>query len=113
MFRDDQIKLLMTDVPPDYTQELIHSAGLVCDQRSVVQVKCPEPECGTRIFKRRPREDRPLAKRSGDKRVVGGKPSKPGSWPFLVALFRDGNFHCGGTLLLDNWVITAAHCVDE
>ncbi|KAJ9579974.1 hypothetical protein L9F63_004357, partial [Diploptera punctata] len=46
------------------------------------------------------------------KRVVGGQASQPGAWPWVVALYRDGRFHCGGVLLDENWIVTAAHCVD-
>lgn len=50
--------------------------------------------------------------REGEGRVVGGQASQPGAWPWVVALYRDGDFHCGGVLLDDSWVMTAAHCVD-
>lgn len=50
--------------------------------------------------------------REGEGRVVGGQASQPGAWPWVVALYRDGNFHCGGVLLDESWVMTAAHCVD-
>lgn len=45
-------------------------------------------------------------------RVVGGQASQPAAWPWVVALYRDGDFHCGGVLLDETWVMTAAHCVD-
>lgn len=45
-------------------------------------------------------------------RVVGGKKSQLGAWPWLIALYRDGFFHCGGVILDEAWVMTAAHCVD-
>lgn len=48
----------------------------------------------------------------GDARVVGGKPSQPTSWPWVVAIYRNGAFHCGGVLMSESWIITAAHCVD-
>jgi len=50
--------------------------------------------------------------REGEGRVVGGQASQPGAWPWVVALYRDGDFHCGGVLLDESWVMTAAHCVD-
>jgi hypothetical protein len=50
--------------------------------------------------------------REGEGRVVGGQASRPGAWPWVVALYRDGEFHCGGVLLDESWVMTAAHCVD-
>ncbi|XP_075971716.1 serine protease nudel [Anticarsia gemmatalis] len=48
-----------------------------------------------------------------ESRVVGGKPSQPAAWPWMVAVFRDGMFHCGGVVLSHNWVISAAHCVHK
>ncbi|XP_046808532.1 serine protease nudel [Lucilia cuprina] len=44
-------------------------------------------------------------------RIVGGTFSKPMEWPFVVALYRNGNFHCGGTIYSEQWIISAAHCV--
>lgn len=49
--------------------------------------------------------------------VIGGLPANDGDWPFIVALVYKGppvsaGFHCGGSLIADNVVLTAAHCVD-
>lgn len=46
-------------------------------------------------------------------KVVGGEESMPGSWPWLVAIYQDGVFHCGGVILNEFWVMSAAHCVDK
>lgn len=51
--------------------------------------------------------------RSKDPRVVGGVASNPGAWPWLIALYQDGIFHCGGVILSEQWVLTAAHCVNQ
>ena len=49
-------------------------------------------------------------------RIVGGNYTKKGSWPWLVSLL-DANDHthfCGGTILSNTRILTAAHCfVDE
>ncbi|XP_008316877.1 chymotrypsin-like elastase family member 2A [Cynoglossus semilaevis] len=50
-------------------------------------------------------------------RVVGGVDAKPHSWPWQVSLqFKgetSGRFYhtCGGTLISNQWIITAAHCI--
>jgi len=45
-------------------------------------------------------------------RVVGGRASQPRAWPFLVAIYKDGFFHCGGVILSDVYILTAGHCMD-
>ncbi len=51
--------------------------------------------------------------RRNDGKVVGGTFSEPGKWPWLVAVYKNGNFHCGGAILDEIWVLTAAHCVNK
>lgn len=46
-------------------------------------------------------------------RVVGGKPSQPAAWPWLVSIYKNGIFHCGGVLINEIWVVTAGHCIDK
>lgn len=102
-------------------------------------VACPDLHCGTRLITSdlfhpqdsirndvlltRENEDIYRSKRSNytairekrqeDLRVVGGSPSQPAAWPWVVAIYRDGTFHCGGTILNKFWIISAAHCVDK
>lgn len=44
-----------------------------------------------------------------DDRIVGGYECPKNSVPHQVSLFTGYNF-CGGTLLSDEWVLSAAHC---
>ena len=44
--------------------------------------------------------------------IVGGEEATAHSYPWMAALFVDGKYFCGGTLISDEWVLTAAHCVD-
>lgn len=43
--------------------------------------------------------------------IVGGEESVPGARPWMVSLQRSSHF-CGGSLIKNDWVLTAAHCVD-
>merc|ERR1711973_240016 len=45
-------------------------------------------------------------------RIVGGLEAEPNQWPWQVALFVDNAWFCGGSLISENYVLTAAHCVD-
>ncbi|XP_049327119.1 chymotrypsin A-like [Astyanax mexicanus] len=44
-------------------------------------------------------------------RIVNGEDAVPHSWPWQVSLQNSEGFHfCGGSLINESWVVTAAHC---
>lgn len=56
-----------------------------------------------------------------DDRIVGGKTAKPGQFPYMVSLrnlaqlncssnVTTWNHRCGGSLLNDRWILSAAQC---
>jgi len=45
--------------------------------------------------------------------IVGGSQTSPHSRPYQVALLMNGRQGCGGTLISPQWVLTAAHCLDN
>ncbi|KAG8437801.1 hypothetical protein GDO86_008491 [Hymenochirus boettgeri] len=48
---------------------------------------------------------------SGYARIVNGENAVSGSWPWQVSLQDRTGFHfCGGSLVSNLWVVTAAHC---
>lgn len=44
-------------------------------------------------------------------RIVGGQNADPGEWPWIAALFNGGRQFCGGSLIDNKHILTAAHCV--
>ncbi|XP_040823181.1 neurotrypsin isoform X2 [Ochotona curzoniae] len=83
-------------------------AGVICDYfskkaSSNSNIESVSSVCGIRLLHRR------------QKRIIGGKNSLRGGWPWQVSLrlkssHGDGRLLCGATLLSSCWVLTAAHC---
>ncbi|KAH0615940.1 hypothetical protein JD844_026610 [Phrynosoma platyrhinos] len=86
-------------------------AGVICDYLSKKasgnsnkgEMGSLASVCGLRLLHRR------------QKRIIGGKNSLRGGWPWQVALrlkssHGDGRLLCGATLISSCWVLTAAHC---
>lgn len=53
------------------------------------------------------------------KRIIGGKNAAKGAYPWMVGIgysnvsTPDSAIYCGGTIINNEWILTAAHCVTE
>jgi secreted trypsin-like serine protease len=54
-------------------------------------------------------DDGPVAQ--AGQAIVGGAEAAPHSLPFMVGLTFDGSSFCSGTIISNEWVLTAAHCL--
>jgi secreted trypsin-like serine protease len=46
-------------------------------------------------------------------RVDNGDDAQPHAWPWQISLRVNGQHICGGSLIDNDWVLTAAHCVQR
>jgi len=46
-------------------------------------------------------------------KIYGGTNSKYLSWPWMALIELKNEFKCGGTIINENWVLTAAHCLEK
>ncbi|CAH0727391.1 unnamed protein product, partial [Brenthis ino] len=70
-----------------------------CARHRALRVRCKDLDCGIR-----PHAD------AQTPRVVGGGGAAAGAWPWQAALYRDGDFQCGATLIAAEWLLSASHC---
>lgn len=52
-------------------------------------------------------------RKEDEQRIVGGRPTEPHDYPWMTALAYKGRLLCGGSLINDRYILTAAHCVQE
>jgi len=54
----------------------------------------------------------PNCGQSKSTKIVGGNEVTPHEYPWQVGLFIDDMYFCGGSIISEDWVLTAAHCMD-
>nr|XP_048270737.1 atrial natriuretic peptide-converting enzyme isoform X3 [Myodes glareolus] len=78
---------------------LVHRQS--CPSRSKISLLCTKQDCGRR----------PAARMN--KRILGGRTSRPGRWPWQCSLQSEPSGHiCGCVLIAKKWVLTVAHCFE-
>ena len=51
---------------------------------------------------------------SSTSRIVGGSEATPGAWPCQVTIGYNTYDHlCGGSIINDRWIVSAAHCFHD
>ncbi|TRY60286.1 hypothetical protein DNTS_009657, partial [Danionella cerebrum] len=92
-------------------QRLLHKQGQSCQSFRKVSLQCKRDECGRRVTLRMV------------KRILGGRASRPGQWPWQCSLQSDASgpsqprgdtvgHVCGCVLIGVKWALTVAHCFE-
>jgi secreted trypsin-like serine protease len=67
--------------------------------------------CGSELTDEKQTQE-PVA--SSAQEIVGGTATTIGANPWQVSLQSSSGFHfCGGSILNENWILTAQHCVND
>lgn len=53
------------------------------------------------------------AEHQSAERVIGGSDAQEGQFPYQISLRVGGSHVCGGTIISNKFVLTAAHCVER
>ncbi|XP_075053937.1 enteropeptidase [Mixophyes fleayi] len=68
-----------------------------CADQNVIYIECNPRECGKQLL--------------GSSKIVGGTNAAVGTWPWIASLYYNERQVCGATLMDNEWLVSAAHCV--
>ncbi|XP_022532596.2 acrosin [Astyanax mexicanus] len=57
--------------------------------------------------------ERPVVGPPGGSRIVGGRFAPEGAWPWQVSIQWTFRHLCGGSIISQHWIISAAHCFNK
>ncbi|XP_047434013.1 transmembrane protease serine 6 isoform X2 [Mugil cephalus] len=102
---------------PEASDEMNCTEGVQCTDMTYVCadgtcLKKPNPECDsvTDCPDASDEKQCDCGLRQFSSRIVGGTDASEGEWPWQASLQVRGTHICGGALISDQWVVSAAHC---
>ncbi|XP_034970883.2 enteropeptidase isoform X1 [Zootoca vivipara] len=91
---------LYVEVTKAANNNLILTPKANCLNNSVIHLQCNNKPCGERL----------ITQEHGMK-IIGGSDAPEGAWPWMVSLRFNSRPVCGASLVSNEWLVSAAHCV--
>ena len=83
---------------------LSEAVGIICSELSLVDQPTEHRQCGTNRY---------ANLNQNFHSVIGGSEARPHEYPWIVQVLRNGRFICGGSIISESYILTAAHCVES
>ncbi|NWH73721.1 ENTK Enteropeptidase, partial [Piaya cayana] len=91
---------LFVSITKAANNSLIFSKREHCLKNLVVHLQCNIEPCGKQLLTQ-----------TAETRIAGGTDARRMAWPWIVSLSFNSRPLCGASLVSDEWLVTAAHCV--
>ncbi|XP_061483887.1 enteropeptidase isoform X6 [Rhineura floridana] len=88
------------EVTKAVNSSLILTPKVRCLNNLVIHLQCNNKPCGKRL----------ITQDHGTK-IIGGSDAQEGAWPWVVSLHFNSRPVCGASLVNNEWLVSAAHCV--
>ncbi|XP_062983770.1 enteropeptidase [Elgaria multicarinata webbii] len=79
---------------------LILTPRVQCLNNMVTHLQCNNKACGERLITQK-----------HNAKIVGGSDAQEGAWPWVASLHFNSRPMCGASLVSNEWLVSAAHCV--
>lgn len=84
--------------------------GAACGGESWDSARRPRPGVESTL---RPSHARPPTAAQPRGRILGGREAEAHARPYMASVQLNGEHLCGGVLVAEQWVLSAAHCLED
>ncbi|ESO03221.1 hypothetical protein HELRODRAFT_174120 [Helobdella robusta] len=105
------VKLRNDSKPTDANALLSFERTNSCPDKLFVHTSCLSYESVTECKSQSKCGMKKLASALKEPYIVNGDVAAEGAWPWYAQLYYNGTSWCGASIISDQWLLTAAHCL--